>query len=436
MKRVWLFIGIIDILAVSIIAYSLHNPTPILFLKASIIAALVVVAELYPLEIFDEGDLTLSALVQIVALIVFGFEAAILGDVIGVVVYSLITRRPVIKTLFNAGQYTVANAASYYVLILSGGTLSQLTLHSFLLPTVYVITNLGLVCILLSLYHNTLLSHTWTMLTQEALPYTIIVNMSGLVFGGLIIAYNWVGLILSIIMVVCLWRVLYQAGSSISTLKKRYKETISVLTTALEFRDPYTHGHSQRVSDWCRKIAQMMHLHPSEVEKIELGGLMHDVGKVGIADHILNKVGQLTKEEYAEVKNHTEIGEKILSELKGMDYVAAMAKQHHLYYNGDPRGYPDCTPGSTALIGARILSVADAWDAMTTDRPYRRYLTISEAVEELRLNSGIQFDPEVVEAFIRVLISEGLYCEECQTADRKARGESEKEKEKVGMRAC
>jgi len=434
MKRLWSFIAIVDILALAIICYALRNPTPELFFKATLVAVLVTIAELYPLDIFDEGDLTLSALIQIISLLVIGFEATMIGDFIGILIFSFITKRPLMKMFFNAGQYTLSIGFAYYIFNISGGSTSHLTVHSFLIPITYIIVNLGLVSIVLSLFHEMPVRHTWRTLTSDALPYTIIVSIAGLVFAGIIISYDWIGIILFAIMVVCLWRVLYQAGSSISSMKNRYKETIAVLTTALEFRDPYTHGHSQRVASWCKKIAQEMHLVQTEVDQIELGGLMHDVGKVGVPDHILKKTGQLTKAEYAEVQNHTAIGERILNEIKGMDYVAAMARQHHLYYNGDPKGYPDSYPGSQALLGSRILGVADAWDAMTGDRPYRRSLTIPEAVAELRANSGSQFDPEVVEAFIRVLKADRFYGEEAFVPARKPH--SKNDKSQADISAC
>lgn len=411
MKRLWFYIIIIDLLALALTINAIKEVSELFIFTSLIVCALVTIAELYPLDIFDEGDLTLSALINIVFLLVFGLDSGLMGIIMGVILFGIIKRRPVQKTLFNAGQAALSLAISYYLFILIGGKDGIISYHSFIIPFTYVFVNTLLVGLVLAIYHNINAWHAWMMLNNKTLPYNIIINMGGLAFGGLILAYKTVGAVLFVILVLCLWVVLYQAGNSISAMKIRFKETITVLMKALEFRDPYTRGHSDRVAYWCRKIAEELKLYPSEIEKIELGGLMHDVGKVGVPDYILNKPGQLTKEEYDQVKNHPVIGEKILSELQGMDYIAAMARQHHLFFDGDPKGYAGDMSGREALIGSRILAIADAWDAMTGDRPYRKSLGVEQAVAELKRYSGSQFDPEIVEAFIRVLKTEKEYQE-------------------------
>lgn len=411
MIRLWFYIISIDVITIAITINAIRDFSMSFIFTSLILCGLVAIAELYPLDIFDEGDLTLSALINIVFLVVFGLDSGLMGIILGVSLYGIIKKRPLQKTLFNAGQAALSLASSYYLFILIGGINRTITIHSFIIPFTYVFVNTILVGIVLAIYHNINAWHAWLMLNNKTLPYNIIINIGGLAFGGLILAYKSIGVVLFVILVLCLWVVLYQAGNSISAMKIRFKETITVLMKALEFRDPYTRGHSDRVAYWCRKIAEELKLYPSEIEIIELGGLMHDVGKVGVPDYILNKPGQLTKEEYELVKNHPIIGEKILSELKGMDYIAAMAKQHHLFFNGDPKGYMGEMSGRDALIGSRILAIADAWDAMTGDRPYRKSLSVEHAVKELRTYSGSQFDPDLVEAFIRVLKAEKQYKE-------------------------
>lgn len=434
MKRLWLYIGAVDLMALIFLAYALRESTSVLFFQALIIATFVSTAEFYSLDIFNEGDLTLTALINIVSLMTLGLYPTIMGDVIGIAVFGIIRSRSLEKTLFNAGQVVISTSFAYILFVLAGGIQGKMDLNILIIPIADLIINTLLVAKVFSIIYNASTWQTFLNLNRGTLPYSLIISFGGVTFGGIILAYSWIGVFLSTIMAISLWQVLYQAGYSISSMKKRYRETISVLTTALEFRDTRTHGHSQRVASWCKKIAEEMQLYPGEVDKIELGGLMHDVGKVGVPDHILNKPGRLTKEEYDEVKNHTVIGEKILSELKGMEYVAAMARQHHLFYNGDVKGYPDSLPSSKALLGSRILSVADSWDAMTGDRSYRHSLTIYEAVEELRVNSGIQFDPEVVTAFINVLKAEGVYKEESVLKARRATRETENDD--AGITAC
>lgn len=411
MRRLWLYVGVVDFLAVLILASVLKNSTFAILFQGLFVGIILLVAELFPLDIFDEGDLTLGALLQITFLVVCGIETVVIGVIIGESLFGLIRKRPLIKTVFNSGQSTISIFSGYYAYLHVNGLPGQLMVESLIIPVLYVLTNVLLVSIVLAIYHNMYSWQVFLMLNRDTLPYTAIISLGGLAFGGLILSYGLIGILLSVILIVCLWRVLYLAGQSISTIKVRLKQTVSVLMTALEFRDPYTHGHSNRVSVLCRKIAEEMKLLPNEIENIELGGLMHDVGKVGVPDYILKKPGQLTKEEYEQVKMHTAIGYRILSEMDGMEYIANMARQHHLYYNGDPRGYLEPTPNEETFLGSRILSVADAWDAMTGERPYRNSMSVQDAVKEIIANSGIQFDPLVVEAFINVLKKEGIYRE-------------------------
>lgn len=196
-----------------------------------------------------------------------------------------------------------------------------------------------------------------------------------------------------------------QAVSSIENarlyenIQKVYLSTIEVLATAIDAKDPYTQGHSRRVTQYSVAIAEEMNLSPKEIEDIRYAGLLHDVGKIGIKDSIIRKPGRLTDEEYAIIKKHPAIGAKIL---RPVDFLADKIPgvlHHHEYYDG--RGYPDHLVGENIPLAGRIICVADAFDAMTTNRPYRKGLSVKTAVGELKKFSGKQFDPGCVEAFLR-----------------------------------
>lgn len=182
-------------------------------------------------------------------------------------------------------------------------------------------------------------------------------------------------------------------------IQKVYLSTIEVLATAIDAKDPYTQGHSRRVTQYSVAIAEEMNLTTKEIENIRYAGLLHDVGKIGIKDSIIRKPGRLTDEEYAIIKMHPAIGAKIL---RPVDFLADKIPgvlHHHEYYDG--RGYPDHLTGLTIPLAGRIICVADAFDAMTTNRPYRKGLSVNTAVGELKKFSGKQFDPECVEAFLK-----------------------------------
>ena len=182
-------------------------------------------------------------------------------------------------------------------------------------------------------------------------------------------------------------------------IQKVYLSTIEVLATAIDAKDPYTQGHSRRVTQYSVAIAEELSLSPKEIESIRYAGLLHDVGKIGIKDSIIRKPGRLTDEEYAIIKKHPAIGAKIL---RPVDFLADKIPgvlHHHEYYDG--RGYPEHLTGESIPLAGRIICVADAFDAMTTNRPYRKGLSVKTAVGELQKFSGKQFDPVCVEAFMR-----------------------------------
>ncbi len=181
-------------------------------------------------------------------------------------------------------------------------------------------------------------------------------------------------------------------------IQKVYLATIEVLATAIDAKDPYTQGHSRRVTQYSVAVAEEMNLDRKEIDAVRYAGLLHDVGKIGIKDSIIRKPGRLTDEEYAIIKKHPEIGARIL---KPVDFLADKIPgvlHHHEYFDG--RGYPAHLVGEDIPLIGRIICVADAFDAMTTNRPYRKGLSVNVAVGELKKFTGKQFDPKCVEAFL------------------------------------
>lgn len=186
-----------------------------------------------------------------------------------------------------------------------------------------------------------------------------------------------------------------------ATLGESYLEVIRSLRLVVDARDIYTRGHSDRVSHYAERIAREMGLDENMSERVRLAGLFHDVGKVAIPDSVLLKPGRLNNAEYELVMLHPEQGYEILSAISAFGDIAQIVLEHHERYDGS--GYPRGLTGAQTRQEARIISVADAFDAMTSHRLYRDNLTFENAVEQLVQGKGSQFDPDAVEAFLRVL---------------------------------
>ena len=175
-------------------------------------------------------------------------------------------------------------------------------------------------------------------------------------------------------------------------------ETVTSLAFAIDAKDHYTQGHSQKVSAYAVMIAQALGLTSAELEEIRLAGLLHDIGKVGIPEAILNKSGPLDAAEWETMKTHTDLGARILEPLKPMIRIREMVRHHHEFYDGT--GYPLRLEGEQIPYGARVIAIADAYDTITSERTYKKARTPEDAFAELERCAANQFDPEIVRVFI------------------------------------
>ncbi len=184
-------------------------------------------------------------------------------------------------------------------------------------------------------------------------------------------------------------------------------QTVGALAEADDAKDAYTRGHSERVGVYASKIAREMSFTKVFIERVYIAGLLHDVGKIGVRDCVITKPDKLTPEEYEEIKRHPEIGAKILEPVDFLADIAPCVRHHHEWFDGSTRGYPDRLRGDSIPLPSRVILVADTVEAMTSDRPYRKALSLETVVSEIAKYSGSQFDPKCAEAFLRVLEREG-----------------------------
>jgi HD-GYP domain-containing protein (c-di-GMP phosphodiesterase class II) len=176
---------------------------------------------------------------------------------------------------------------------------------------------------------------------------------------------------------------------------------LEALAKAVDARDPYTEGHSERVTQYALMIARQMRYAPDDPQawvRLERGGRVHDIGKIGVPDAVLQKSGKLTDEEFAKMREHTTVGFNILSGLKMLTDELVIVRSHHERYDG--KGYPDRKKGDDIPMFAWIVGAADAIDAMTSDRPYRKGMSLDVAVEQVRAGAGTHFHPDVAEAVL------------------------------------
>lgn len=190
-------------------------------------------------------------------------------------------------------------------------------------------------------------------------------------------------------------------SESYKELEDLFLKLILVMVNALDAKSPWTKGHSERVSIYAEQIAKQMLIDEDDIKHIKLAGLLHDIGKIGTYDYLLDKPGKLTREEFEIVKKHPDQGADILKEIKQLRDIIPYIKYHHEKLDGN--GYPHKIKGHKIPLGAKILHVADSFDSMTSDRPYRPAPGIKYALAEMERFKGTQFDPHVVEAFLSVL---------------------------------
>jgi hypothetical protein len=182
--------------------------------------------------------------------------------------------------------------------------------------------------------------------------------------------------------------------------RDEFVQMVTSLARAVEMRDQYTGGHTRRVTDYALLLADELHLSPQERYQIQIGGPLHDIGKIGVDDAILRKPGKLTPAEFEQMKLHTVKGAHILQSIASLTAMIPIVRHHHERWDG--KGYPDGLKGEQIAQTARIVAVADAFDAMTSDRPYRPGMSPDLAWQEIARDAGAQFDPQCVEAFLRL----------------------------------
>src|SRR6266851_881300 len=322
----------------------------------------------------------------------------LIGGVTAFVADTFVRHKPLIRVWFNTAQFMLASGLCGLVYTALGGSVSLerfgfLPLPFVSLVVVYFLVNQGSVALAVSLSSGVSVREAWDRVGKDALTTDLLSSTLAILLVFLYVKLQLLGLAI-LVFPLFLVRQLYQMNFQ---LQEELEEKLELMVKAMEARDPYTSGHSRRVSEYALAIARELRLSTNDVDGIKRAALLHDVGKIYEEfAPLLRKQGKLTAEEMIIMQTHViRSGQLVSTATRLRGSVEAMIKHHHENFNGT--GYPDGLAGSQIPLGARIIMIADTIDAMTTDRPYRRAMTLGRALEELEKYAGLQFDPMLVQ---------------------------------------
>ena len=400
-----IYIGVITVSAIALFIYlipylpSLSN----IWLVLIFFLAISTFAEFIPVNLPMAGSITIAFPIDFLLILVYGPALAMLIAALGALIGEIIERKiSWYKVIFNASQYALTAGIAGIAYQQAGGVVGAQNIFRFILPAAicaltYCIVNTTLFVMVVSFAQNVRIKTIWRTSIKETVPSYIAEAPMGFLMA---IIYTEVG-ILGILLFFLPLLLARRSFELYTKMRKVYLDTIRALAAAIDAKDPYTKGHSERVAETAVALAQELNLSDREIENIEYTALLHDIGKIGIKDKILSKKGSLTDQEFDKIKEHTIMGAKIIEPVDFLKNSYKAIYHHHEKYNG--KGYPDGLKSEDIPILARIIAVADAYDAMGSDRPYRKKLNKDKILKELKDQSGKQFDPEIVKALISVL---------------------------------
>ena len=389
------------------------------------LAVLGVVAESQSLAIDEDKALSIAFAIDISALLLFGLAAAAWVS-FATAFFSImdfgrgrkehVLNTPIYKSLFNASNYILSILACGLTYQWLGGTYllnAQLTGigDTFMqlardLPAIlggliiYVFVNTIMIVVYFFLNSSSAEENPfddWFRIFRWSVLSMICIGTLGVFLTAVYHAFGF----MAVLLFFAPFMLFRYAFVGFMSVRKGYIDTIKAFSAALEAKDRYTVGHARRVEKYCDLVAHEMGLSSERTKVLKYASLLHDIGKIGISEAILNKPGRLTDEEYEEIKKHPEIGAQMLEHIQYLQKEVRIIHAHHVRYDGG--GYPASALEDSKLLESQILAVADSFDAMTSDRAYRSAMSMEEAMDELKKNAGTQFAPLVVEALISAL---------------------------------
>ena len=381
----------------------------------------ILLCRCFPLKISDDYSIELSFISIVTIIMLRGpFAAAamylmtapfVIEPAAGGGVESIFSR-DIVQTCFNNANLIITILASGHVYELLGGRAAGLSLPECLLPlvglvTASVLTNSLIMSLLCRFINGTKIIKTLVSGFAQFLP-SILCAMPLGYFIALLLEKN--STYMAVLFILPLMLARYEFKLYIESKQLSY-DIIETLTSAIEVKDHYTEGHSKRVAKISEQIARELRLSSKRVHTIKIAALLHDIGKIGIDERILNKPSGLTESEMSLVREHPEKSVQVIKNISNYGDIQSIILAHHERYDGT--GYPNHLKKNDISLDAAIVSVADAFDAMTSDRPYRKGFSVAKAVDIIEEESGRQFDPRAARAIVELFDSGRLDAKPC-----------------------
>ncbi|MCJ7536049.1 MAG: diguanylate cyclase [Anaerolineales bacterium] len=426
-----LFIGILILVAFPLSLFINAAVPGIDWFGLVLFALMVVVTEVLSIDIYVKNtSVSTSAAPILAGTLLYGPIGAVVLGLTFALVAKFKHHSPLNRFVFNSINQIIAGLLLSGLILLAGKTFTDYSLIVQLLISVIsallvFLSTTILIALAINIDAGISFRQVWKEKFSWLTPYYI---SMGLIAYALILGYQTTGFIgLAVIMIPLLMlrlsvkqyidrtismvnelrgknQLLESSSDQISLLNE---DLLIALAEVIDLRDPFTLGHSQYVTRYSVLIAKKLGLPPESIELIRKAGLLHDIGKIGIPDAILLKPFPLTEKEYQIIQRHTTLGSDILEKAHSLKHLAPIVRHHHERYDGS--GYPDRLKGQDTPIEARIIAIADAVEAMASDRPYRRALSFNRIEEELIRNSGSQFDPMIIETMLQILQERNEY---------------------------
>ncbi|RIK39751.1 MAG: hypothetical protein DCC58_14840 [Chloroflexi bacterium] len=403
-----LYLNAVAFAAMAFVAISLLLVRPELtrevIITFLILSILSLILEFVAFPLLVDGDTSFSTVAYVATIFLLPFPLpAIIGALV-IATVELRNRRPVRFLVFNAANFALTLGISSLIWHAVAGApdLTEIAysgwafLAIMLVIVAFYVVNVFLTNVIIAIVGRRSIKYIWLTNDLEFLLPYICLEVVGILA---VLVWQTAPLLTPLLVVPAVTT--YLAFEMIHRLQRQTQEAMIAMADAIDQRDPYTADHSRRVAELAIQIAEKMGINERDIERLRLAARMHDIGKIGIGNDVLHKPGKLTDSEWDLMRSHPVIGEQLLKPYRQFRHETALVRHHHERWDG--RGYPDNLRGKAIPLGARVICVADSFDAMTSSRPYRPGMSRQQAIEEIRNGALTQFDPQVVASFLQVM---------------------------------